>query len=136
MSPNTNSESDLSGCREKSDDGNVDDAPELRLPLTRQNSSLALSHLEERTVSHEMIVSYLYQQQRSRLWISDIDSTEEGAFMRESWSHYITAPILLSESMLAEALIDLNAEVGNYQWKWKQTRTCILGEVEILPHTH
>ena len=84
--------------------------PDLRRRASR-TSSWAAPNPERPTVQHEMIVAYLYQQQRSRLWISDVDSKEEGAFMRESWSHYITAPVLLSESSLAEALIDLNAEV-------------------------
>ena len=122
MSREMDSQVDLSGRMEKSEDGNLGenvgfpsyDASEHQLPLTSRNSSLVLPHPQRHTIPHEMIVAYLYQQQRSRLWISDNDSAEEGAFMRESWSHYVTAPVVLSGSLLAEALIDLNAEVSDF----------------------
>ncbi|KAL2072785.1 hypothetical protein VTL71DRAFT_12128 [Oculimacula yallundae] len=84
----------------------------MRQPsIVRRNSSMALPNLIGATIQHEMIVEYLYQQQRSRFWISNFNSMEEGAFMRESWSSYVTAPVLLSESILAQALVDLNAEI-------------------------
>ena len=35
--------------------------------------------------------------------------------MRDSWNSYITAPVLLSASVLAEALVDLNAEVSTFE---------------------
>lgn len=75
-------------------------------------ASVALPRLEKGAIQHEMIVAYLYQQQRQRFWISDDLTSEEGAFMRETWSDFITAPAPLSESCLADALVDLNAEVG------------------------
>jgi len=75
-------------------------------------TSVALPRLEKGAVQHEMIVAFLYQQQRQRFWISDDISTDEGAFMRETWSDFITAPAPLSQSLLAEALVDLNAEVN------------------------
>ena len=75
-------------------------------------ASVALPRLEKGAIQHEMIVAYLYQQQRQRFWISDDMSVDEGAFMRETWSEFITAPAPLSKSLLAEALVDLNAEVS------------------------
>ena len=78
-------------------------------------ASVALPRLAKGAVQHEMIVAYLYQQQRQRFWISDDLSTDEGAFMRETWNDFITAPAPLSQSLLAEALVDLNAEVCSWQ---------------------
>ncbi|CZT49585.1 uncharacterized protein RSE6_10455 [Rhynchosporium secalis] len=91
--------------------GSWHDAPMRPQTLAHRNSSSALPNLIGATIQHEMIVEYLYQQQRSRCWISNLGSTEEGAFMRESWSSYVTAPVLLSDSILAQALVDLNAEI-------------------------
>lgn len=85
---------------------------EKRPPVNNRLASVALPRLEKGAVQHEMIVAYLYQQQRQRFWISDDPFGGEGAFMRETWSEFITAPAYLSQSPLAEALVDLNAEVG------------------------
>lgn len=76
-----------------------------------KSTAVALPRLKKGAIQHEMIVMYLYQQQRQRFWISDSQSSDEGAFMRETWSDYITAPAALSQSLLADALVDLNAEV-------------------------
>lgn len=115
-SSTANSQVDLSGQQEKSECVSLacssQNASQLQPPFTYRNSTLAVPNLVGATIQHEMIVEYLYQQQRSRCWISDIDSLEEGAFMRDSWNSYITAPVLLSASVLAEALVDLNAEVS------------------------
>lgn len=73
--------------------------------------NVALSRLDKGATQHQMIVAYLYQQQKNREWISNAEYGEEGAFMRETWSDFITAPASLSNSFLADALIDLNAEV-------------------------
>jgi hypothetical protein len=90
---------------------------DYNIPMTRQKSpfgagSVALPRLQKGSVQHQMIVAYIYQQQCSRLWISDMQSLEEGAFMRETWNDFITCPPLLSLSPLAKALADLNAEVS------------------------
>ena len=76
-----------------------------------RSASVALPRLEKGAIQHEMIVAYLYQQQCRRFWISENQTVDEGAFMRETWDEFITAPQSLSQSDLAEALIDLNAEV-------------------------
>jgi len=106
---------DLSGQQEKSECVSLacssQNASQLQPPFTYRTSTFAVPNLVGATIQHEMIVEYLYQQQRSRCWISDINSLEEGAFMRDSWNSYITAPVLLSASVLAEALVDLNAEI-------------------------
>lgn len=88
-------------------------------------ASVALPRLEKGAVQHEMIVAYLYQQQRQRFWISDDPFTEEGAFMRETWSEFITAPAHLAQSPLAEALVALNAEVSFTSWiGWSTSANC------------
>lgn len=108
------------GSQEKESHGNALDrsvspaAVDFYYPGLRMNSpfhpaSFALQPTG--SVQHEMIVAYLYQQQCSRCWISNMNSVEEGAFMRQSWASFVTSPVLLSQTALAEALVDLNAEV-------------------------
>ena len=87
-------------------------------------ATVVLPRLEKGAVQHEMIVAYLYQQQRQRFWISDDLSIDEGAFMRETWSDFITAPAPLSQSLLAKALVDLNAEVSVADLRVSLLRSC------------
>lgn len=117
--PAPDCQADLAGEQQQSSlAGPSHNAAQLQPPYPYRNSTLAAPNLVGATIQHEMIVEYLYQQQRSRCWISDTDFVEEGAFMRDSWNSYITAPVLLSASVLAEALVDLNAEVCTYGRTW------------------
>ncbi|OAA60262.1 Glycosyl transferase, family 2 [Niveomyces insectorum RCEF 264] len=59
-------------------------------------------------IKHEVMVNYLYQQQCSRLWVSDGSGDVEGVLLRKTRGHYMACPPLLAESPFASACASLN----------------------------
>src|SRR5688572_12683344 len=67
-------------------------------------------------IKHEVMVSYLYQQQSSQLWVNPNQAPgesngNEGVLLRKSKGHYMACPPSLSNSLLAEACSVLNVHV-------------------------
>lgn len=65
-------------------------------------------------IKHEVMVNYLYQQQCSRLWVSDGSGEVEGVLLRKSRGFYMACPPRLGQSPLAEALNTLNVQVSRH----------------------
>ncbi|CAK7274281.1 hypothetical protein SEPCBS119000_006088 [Sporothrix epigloea] len=59
-------------------------------------------------IKHEVMVSYLYQQQCSRLWVADGSGEIEGVLLRKARGQYMACPSELANSGLALACATLN----------------------------
>lgn len=57
------------------------------------------------------MVSYLYQQQCSNLWVSDGSGEIEGVLLRKTRGQYMACPPQLGESPFAMACAALNVQV-------------------------
>jgi hypothetical protein len=62
-------------------------------------------------IKHEVMVNHLYQQQCSRLWVSDGCGELEGVLLRKSRGHYLSCPRELRDSQLAQVCCELNVQV-------------------------
>ncbi|KZF20770.1 hypothetical protein L228DRAFT_213107 [Xylona heveae TC161] len=63
-------------------------------------------------IKHEVMVNYLYQQQCSRLWVSDGSGEMEGVLLRKSRGNYMACPPQLAQSLFAAACAALNVQVA------------------------
>ncbi|EXJ65575.1 hypothetical protein A1O7_01916 [Cladophialophora yegresii CBS 114405] len=63
-------------------------------------------------IKHEVMVNHLYQQQCSRLWVSDGSGEIEGVLLRKSRGQYLSCPHELRSSQLAQACAELNVQVA------------------------
>ena len=62
-------------------------------------------------IKHEVMVNYLYQQQCSRLWVSDGSGEAEGVVLRKTRGQYMACPPQLGDSIFAEAASLMNLQV-------------------------
>ena len=62
-------------------------------------------------IKHEVMVSYLFQQQCSRLWVADGSGEVEGVLIRKSRGQYMACPPNLGTSPFAFACAALNVQV-------------------------
>lgn len=62
-------------------------------------------------IKHEVMVNYLYQQQCSRLWVSDGSGEIEGVLLRKARNTYMACPPQLGTSAFASACAALNVQV-------------------------
>jgi hypothetical protein len=67
------------------------------------------SYLDD--IKHEVMVNYLYQQQCSRLWVSDGCGEMEGVLLRKARNQYLACPPALAKSVFAMVCADLNVQV-------------------------
>ncbi|EFX01856.1 hypothetical protein CMQ_4927 [Grosmannia clavigera kw1407] len=74
-----------------------------RVSSYRTNSSVFLDEIK-----HEVMVNYLYQQQCSRLWVSDGSGEIEGVLLRKTRGQYMACPPQLVDSPFAVACAALN----------------------------
>jgi hypothetical protein len=58
------------------------------------------------------MVNYLYQQQCSRLWVSDGSGEVEGVLLRKARNQYLACPPALTGSVFAMACAELNVQVS------------------------
>jgi hypothetical protein len=68
------------------------------------------SFLDE--IKHEVMVNYLYQQQCSRLWVSDGSGEVEGVLLRKARNQYLACPPALTSSIFAMVCAELNVRVS------------------------
>jgi hypothetical protein len=68
------------------------------------------SYLDE--IKHEVMVNYLYQQQCSRLWVSDGSGEVEGVLLRKARNQYLACPPALAGSVFAMVCAELNVRVS------------------------
>lgn len=102
------------------------DQPQLEIPVGRSlryeaggassQSSLVPSMRSVQSpylgdIKHEVLVTYLYQQQCSRLWVSDGSGDIEGVLLRKARNQYLACPPALANSLFAMACADLNVQV-------------------------
>lgn len=81
------------------------------------------------SMRHEIMVSYLYQQQCANLWIMDSSGTREGVMLRKSRDNYLACPPALADSPFARACAQFNVLVSHFllpqlrkktsQWKFE-----------------
>lgn len=62
-------------------------------------------------IKHEVMVNYLYQQQCSRLWVSDGTGVLEGVIVRKTATNYMTCPQELASSTFAQSMAALGVQV-------------------------
>ena len=62
-------------------------------------------------IKHEVMVNYLYQQQCSRLWVSDGSGEMEGVLLRKARNQYLACPPALVDSVFAMVCAQLNVPV-------------------------
>lgn len=72
----------------------------------RTNNTIFLDEIK-----HEVMVNYLYQQQCSRLWVSDGSGEIEGVLLRKARGQYMACPPQLVDSAFAAACTALNVRV-------------------------
>ena len=77
----------------------------------RTNPSTTTSVADE--TKHQVMLSYIYQQQQNLLWIEDTSSESEGSMIRRSRHSYLHCPPLLADSPLAHAMEILNVQVSH-----------------------
>ena len=66
-------------------------------------------------IKHEVMVNYLHQQQCSHMWVDDMRTGErEGVLLRKSRNNYLACPPDLVHSQFAQAIGQLNCQVGNF----------------------
>ena len=65
-------------------------------------------------IKHEVMVNYLYQQQCSRLWVSDGNGECEGVLLRRSRGQYLACPPQLVISVFGQVCAELNVPVSQY----------------------
>ncbi|OAP55210.1 hypothetical protein AYL99_10910 [Fonsecaea erecta] len=63
-------------------------------------------------IKHEVMVNHLYQQQCSRLWVSDGSGEIEGVVLRKSRGVYLSCPAALRDSHFGEVCAELNVQVA------------------------
>jgi hypothetical protein len=63
-------------------------------------------------IKHEVLANYLYQKQRSHVWLSGESGASEGVLVRKSRSLYVTCPPQLAETRLAAVLGTLDCQVA------------------------
>jgi hypothetical protein len=80
-----------------------------RLSLAPSVRSAQSSYWDD--IKHEVMVNYLYQQQCSRLWVSDGCGEIEGVLLRKARNQYLACPPALANSVFAMACADLNVQV-------------------------
>ncbi|KIW94381.1 uncharacterized protein Z519_04357 [Cladophialophora bantiana CBS 173.52] len=86
------------------------------------NSQIDVASIGERSIrsirsafegiKHEVMVNHLYQQQCSRLWVSDGSGEVEGVMLRKSRGIYLSCPPELRDSLFGQACADLNVQVA------------------------
>jgi hypothetical protein len=64
-------------------------------------------------IKHEVMVNYLYQQQCSRLWVSDGSGEAEGVLLRKARNQYMACPPQLGSTALAAACAAMNVQVSS-----------------------
>ena len=70
-------------------------------------------------IKHEIMVNHLYQQQCSRLWVSNDSGEIEGILLRKSRGCYLSCPQELRTSQFAQACAELNIKVSYAPATWK-----------------
>ena len=93
-------------------------------PNSSRDSSVALSSqyiaLSEAQLAgdirHQVLLNYLYQRQRSLLWIHDTNGTTEGVMIRKERSNYMYSPLQLARSVFAQQIQVLNAQVSDFDF--------------------
>jgi hypothetical protein len=91
--------------------------------LASSRSSLASSARSGQSsrldgIKHEVMVNYIYQQQCSRLWVSDGCGEIEGVLLRKARNHYLACPPALIDSEFAMVCAYLNVQVQITE-RWK-----------------
>jgi hypothetical protein len=80
-----------------------------RSSLAPSVRSAQSSYLDD--IKHEVMVNYLYQQQCSRLWVSDGCGEIEGVLLRKARNQYLACPPPLANSVFAMVCANLNVQV-------------------------
>ena len=83
---------------------------ELASSIAPSMQSVQSSYSDE--IKHEVMVNYLYQQQCSRLWVSDGSGEVEGVLLRKARNQYFACPPALTDSVFAMACAELNVRVS------------------------
>lgn len=81
------------------------------LPGRAGNIKARATFLED--IKHEVMVNYLYQQQCSRLWVSDGNGVLEGVVVRKSAEKYMSCPPELATSPFALSMAALGVQVSS-----------------------
>lgn len=85
-----------------------------RNSISARSMQSTTSNLFMDDIKHEVMVNYLYQQQCSRLWVSDGTGETEGVVLRKSRGQYMACPPQLGDSVFAEAASIMNLPVCTY----------------------
>lgn len=93
-----------------------------RTPTTRSRRASASASMTAKSnefiddVRHEVMVTYLYQQQCSRLWVGS--TSTEGCFVRKGRGQYEAFPPALVDTPLGHAIRALNVGVSRQPWSF------------------
>jgi hypothetical protein len=79
------------------------------LPRRPARTQPSAAFLED--IRHEVMVNYLYQQQCSRLWVSDGTGILEGVVVRKTGDEYLACPRELISSTFAQSMAALGVQV-------------------------
>lgn len=82
-----------------------------RTGLRRSYQSTTTSMTDE--TKHQVMLSYIYQQQQNLMWIKDTSGESEGLMIRRSKHNYLYSPPQLANSPLAHAMDILNVQVSH-----------------------
>jgi hypothetical protein len=83
-----------------------------RSPASVSNLSINQARHTHDAVKHQVMINYLYQQQSNNGWRSSNENQPQGIILRLSKDNYLSHPLQFAESTLAEALMNLNAQVS------------------------
>lgn len=98
-------------------DTNRHAAPSQQKPRAKSVPGRA-GHIKARAtflddIKHEVMVNYLYQQQCSRLWVSDGNGVLEGVVVRKTADKYMSCPPELATSAFAQSMAALGVQVSS-----------------------
>lgn len=92
--------------------GQLSRTPSVRSSKSTQSARSTLSSAFMDEIKHEVMVNYLYQQQCTRLWVSEGQGEVEGCIVRKARGQYITCPPPLIGSPFLKAMEGLNVQVS------------------------
>ena len=89
----------------------ISQASPSRASMSRASMTMSTYSSFVDDIRHEAMCNYLYQQQCSKLWVSDGSGELEGVLVRKSRHEYMSCPPALVDSPFAAACAAMNVQV-------------------------
>ena len=134
---------------EPSNSEKIMETPDTYGPGSRQSSSRVHSSRQSYAgsrcssygddIKHEVMCNFLYQQQCSKLWITDGSGQMEGVMVKKARNEYVACPPTLAQSDFAACIAHLNVPVSNVSFKGVRlllTYVIVRHDCQLQNHQH